>query len=388
MKRKTTGSRVHALEPPVAKERRKQHAMDMRGKFLSIDPQSFLDTFLPINEGSGVPPSIDLKAFEPMEEIDGEREMYLPWVNCVETNNFCPGYKFVAMPDKGDRNDCRTKGRQVPDVGLYLKKDAPVDTPRWSKMALYVEFKSRKEGLKQDPFCDDPRKPFESDAEERESVRGQIIGYAEAMFSHQHRTHVFSLLVLGEHVRFIRWDRSGAIVSQLVHYVEDPEILAHFLWRFSNLAPSQAGFDLTAEEIDEESLEYHLMKSGPNDESLTEKQRQYWQESLDESWSWWKLKVGGCDCSSRASRAQVPRQNMDPKYEARDHVAATERPRYFLVGRPHFKASRLDGRGTRGYIAMDPETKKLHYLKDCWRVTLPGIQKEGDVLRALHDAKV
>ncbi|KZT18489.1 hypothetical protein NEOLEDRAFT_153514, partial [Neolentinus lepideus HHB14362 ss-1] len=342
--------------------------MDMHGKFLSIDPQSFLDTFLPINEGSAVPPSIDLNAFEPMKEIDGEREMYLPWINCVENNNFCPGYKFVATPDKGDRNDCRTKGRQVPDVGLYLKKDAPVDTPQWSKMALYVEFKSRKEGLRQDPFCDDPRKPFESDAEERESVRGQIIGYAEAMLSHQHRTHVFSLLVLGDHVRFIRWDRSGAMVSQLVDYVQDPTMLAHFLWRFSKLAPSQAGFDVTAEEIKKESTEYRLMTSGLNDERLTETQRQYWQKSLDAKWSWWKLKVGGCDCSSRASRTQVPCQNKDPKCEDRNHVTEAERPRYFFVGKPHFTAPGVDGRGTRGYIAMDPDTKKLHYLKDCWRV--------------------
>ncbi|KAI0295048.1 hypothetical protein B0F90DRAFT_1638675, partial [Multifurca ochricompacta] len=40
------------------------------------------------------------------------------------------------------------------------------------------------------------------------------------------------------------------------------------------------------------------------------------------------------------------------------------------------------------YIAYDVATTNLVYLKDFWRTDLPGIQKEGDVYRELHDAQV
>ncbi|KAI0752279.1 hypothetical protein BC629DRAFT_1256541, partial [Irpex lacteus] len=52
--------------------------------------------------------------------------------------------------------------------------------------------------------------------------RGRLASYAEQTFSHQHRTHLFQLLVLGNEIRFIRWDRAGASVSGKFNYVEDP----------------------------------------------------------------------------------------------------------------------------------------------------------------------
>ncbi len=45
-------------------------------------------------------------------------------------------------------------------------------------------------------------------------------------------------------------------------------------------------------------------------------------------------------------------------------------------------------RCTFGYIDYDVATSKLVYLKDFWRPDLPGIQKEGDLHRRLHDTKV
>jgi hypothetical protein len=48
----------------------------------------------------------------------------------------------------------------------------------------------------------------------------------------------------------------------------------------------------------------------------------------------------------------------------------------------------LFGRSTFGYIAYNVATSNLVYLKDFWRTDLPGIQKEGDVYRELHEAEV
>jgi len=40
---------------------------------------------------------------------------------------------------------------------------------------------------------------------------GQITAYATMLLGNQHRTHAFSVLVIQDYARLIRWDRGGAI---------------------------------------------------------------------------------------------------------------------------------------------------------------------------------
>ncbi|TFK45228.1 hypothetical protein OE88DRAFT_1689281 [Heliocybe sulcata] len=324
-----------------------------------------------------------------METIQTERGMYTPWIQVVHESNFCSGYKFVATPHKGDPQDYRGRGRQVPDVGLYPELQAPQDgATRWSNMRVFVEFKGMKVARQVDGFCDDPTEAFERLGEKPTQTRGQAIGYSEAMLAHQQRTHIFSLQVLGRYARFFRWDKAGAFVSDLVDYVEDPTLLVQFLWRFCKLSDEQQGIDPTAEKIDKPSALYDLMKAGPDPNALTPKQLQYWQDSLREDWPWWKLKVSDCNCVRHVLAPQTAPQSPESLPLGESRPAEKQLVRYFLVAKPHFRALGVTGRGTRGYIAMDPETRRLFYLKDCWRVSLPGIQKEGDVLRALRVAQV
>ncbi|EPQ50667.1 hypothetical protein GLOTRDRAFT_13625, partial [Gloeophyllum trabeum ATCC 11539] len=83
-----------------------------------------------------------------------------------------------------------------------------------------------------DPFEDSVDRPPEPQRIARRDVRGQIINYAAEIFARQHRTHVFSLIILGEYVRLVRWDRSGAVFTERIPYVDEPQHLSEFLWRF------------------------------------------------------------------------------------------------------------------------------------------------------------
>ncbi|CCM06645.1 uncharacterized protein FIBRA_08928 [Fibroporia radiculosa] len=58
--------------------------------------------------------------------------------------------------------------------------------------------------------------------------------------------------------------------------------------------------------------------------------------------------------------------------------------RYYLVGRPHFMAPGMVGRDTHGYVAYDPERDIFMFLKNAWRIDLPGIEKEGEMLALLN----
>ncbi|KAF8599730.1 hypothetical protein BDV93DRAFT_411344, partial [Ceratobasidium sp. AG-I] len=60
---------------------------------------------------------------------------------------------------------------------------------------------------------------------------GHSVYCAAQVLARQHRQHFFSMTMSGPMVRFIRWDRAGAIVSQAFDCANDPDTLWHFLWR-------------------------------------------------------------------------------------------------------------------------------------------------------------
>ena len=115
-------------------------------------------------------------------------------------------------------------------------------------MQLFVELKL---DSTVDPFLDpdDPLQPkvgdfrFERDTSESYKIRGQLASYAAALTGCQFRVHLFSVLICGEYARFIRWDRSGAIVTRRFDYSKQPHVLADFFWRYSHLNDRQRGYD-------------------------------------------------------------------------------------------------------------------------------------------------
>ncbi|KAL4259241.1 Fungal-type protein kinase domain-containing protein [Pleurotus pulmonarius] len=77
--------------------------------------------------------------------------------------------------------------------------------------------------------------PFENDTKQGQSTRGQIASYAGVTMAMQFRTHLFSVLVCGRYARFIRWDRSCAIVTRRFDYTTHPLIIFDFYKRFAQL---------------------------------------------------------------------------------------------------------------------------------------------------------
>jgi hypothetical protein len=95
-----------------------------------------------------------------------------------------------------------------------------------------------------DPFRDpeDPLHPkagdfcFESDSDDAQLVRGQLVSYSAAQAGCQFRVHIFCVLMCGMYAaRFIRWDRDGAVVTRRFNYIKDSHFLAGFFWRYDHL---------------------------------------------------------------------------------------------------------------------------------------------------------
>ncbi|KAL6308492.1 hypothetical protein BKA93DRAFT_516511 [Sparassis latifolia] len=242
----------------------------------------------------------------------------------------------------------------------------------------------------------------EADARRRTAVRGQIISYAKMIFSRQHRCFVFTVLILGDCVRIIRWDHAGAIVTHKFNYMTT-EHLGEFLWRFSHMTDEQQGYDMSAVPVVPGSADYELMSKmampmDPPDPSKGDYARRSFVKSLDlkasnedgpDEWLCWKFTIVpekwrqkgdvstdrpiATDANSDEDRATPP-----------SNVSEMPAARHFLVGKPHFESPGMTGRFTRCYIAVDCEGKKFVFLKDVWRVDLEDIEMEGRILQTLN----
>lgn len=262
------------------------------------------------------------------------------------------------------------------DVGFFRPRFVPTDRrPHWADQVVPVEFKSQ--DTRFDPYDDRPAGKDVS--AERKVVRGQLVDCAEVAFRHQHRTELYMLLILGRRFRFLRWDRSGTIVTPAADYYEDPALLCEMLWRMSLLNDEQLGLDPSARRVLPEMQNYrdmdaaaaprpsdvdHLDRILPDDEDIPEDfvfryVRERFAASLDPKW---------------------PRYRLEVPYGTS--------VRAFLVGKPNFRACGMAGRGTRGYIALDCATGHFMWLKDAWRTLYNSVEKEGIVLEQLSKAGV
>jgi len=179
---------------------------------------------------------------------------------------------------------------------------------------------------------------------------GQLIGYATAHHRSQFRVFSFSVVVIEDTFRLLRWDRSGIIYTESSKLADG--YLFEFLWRFNHLSPVDRGRDPTVCPADNNEAELALpkLRTYPKFENVQ-------TEHLHTILVW-------------------------------DDRSPDDGPRRYITPSAKWATEALIGRATFGYIAFDVERGELVYLKDFWRVDHPEIQKEGDVYLELHEAEV
>ena len=285
-----------------------------------------------------------------------------------KTSRLCPGYTLVDTKDRPDKDEYT---HQRVDACLFNNEEDDFDpddptygesklSPNWDLHRLHIEFK-RDKSL--DAFVDNDES-CEGSSSDSDDTRAQIISYAALVFKYQHRCFLFTLLILGSQARIIRWDRAGAIVTERFDYKSDPEILLEFFDRFSRLDKAGQGYDTTVT-VATEKERAMMIEAAREKLAFRDYSREFFEESLNSARLWWKVPV---------------------------QISATTQ-KYFLVGTPRFYAGGMVGRGTRGYVALNPEyeadkTPKFVWLKDAWRVDHEGIVQEGRILEQLNSCGV
>jgi hypothetical protein len=243
----------------------------------------------------------------------------------------------------------------APDISVYAPDNVPDADAKtdFSKMELFVEFKFAEIS---DPFRD-PLQPraenfrFENDSEVSRLNRGQLCSYTAAHTGSQFRVHTFTLSICGRFARFIRWDRSGATVTQGFDCIKERHILASFFWRYAHLNQNQRGYDASVSPASPEDLqqiqhvEHHLRKDNP---------------------------------AHREFHIIMVPDRDDPKVETP----------FIISFPPKYTARSPFGRATRPMLAFNMETGEVVFLKDYWRADVDGMEKEGEIYRILESSRV
>jgi Fungal protein kinase len=352
---------------------------EMSPYFVGPMPASaFLSEFLPMSK---LPEDVSLPLyekgmFEAVIPKEQEADMYEPLV-CPCTTLFrsrvhfssqvtalthpMSNYRIYNTSNSEERAKTNFPFKIKPDCSVFAKGHSFHGTDS-SAVELLIEFKRQ---CDDDPFIKDPplekssasssdgttpsrpRNPLMKTSQAARLTCGKITAYATSHMSAQYRTHAFSILICSDYARLIRWDRSGAIVTDPILYNEAPELFDFFI-RFNHSPPEVRGLDTTV----------RLAKSKDTRDAVK--------------------------AVKELEKSQVPLVVVSiPNPAAGDSL-----PYEYVVASPIPSPWIPVGRWTRTSIGYDIQREKQILLKDSWRLVIDGVLKEGDVYSRFKAHKV
>ena len=182
-------------------------------------------------------------------------------------NNVIPGFKIINTSNHPDHQSRRGK-KVKPDPSMYREEvNTEARVTQFENLELHFEFKvDTLSDLLKDPPANLQEKEahqfvISNKSQKRKECLGQLASYATEWCTRQHRRFAFSIFIGDPYVRFIRWDRAGAMVSKMFDYRVNGQPLVDFLWRFTHLSPVQRGIDDTVQLANPEETElakHHL----------------------------------------------------------------------------------------------------------------------------------
>ncbi|GJE92077.1 hypothetical protein PsYK624_082300 [Phanerochaete sordida] len=364
----------------------------------AMPPRQFITRFMAPRRVLPPAPSSDFTQICNAESLEDAQHAF---ICAVEDSHLCPSLRFyipklkqhqIEVPDEHSEDQgvgavaivpphlslaaCNTNGR-----GNWPREDLS-QYHDFASSSLEVQISLDKD---QDSFLDVDEHPLESDDDsvagptsdtvasfegntaEVELVRERLLKSAHALFSRQHRTFLFQVVICDECACFILYDRAGAVVTQHFDYIQNPDILADFLWRFSYMDDLERGSDPSA--IPATPSEAALLTDAIHDLLDT------FQHSIDEQEA--PRVIPGAEHSLDPS-------DTYPVHKIRVVDSATGDTTELVVLRPFAGDCSLFGRSTRAYLAYDIKARRLVFFKDTWRANDDCQRAESDILRDLH----
>ncbi|KAG1878998.1 hypothetical protein F4604DRAFT_1923685 [Suillus subluteus] len=304
--------------------------------------EDFLQEFLPTSQIPNYDASSFTSGFAPglfnstLSAVD-EQHAYQPFASVSTSINtmrsFAPQLSFIDSHNSADMVNCSSFTFNVkPDVCVYA--DATSRSTDISTAEIVIEFKW---GYSHDAFREDSDNIISSTDNGMDTL-GQITSYAAAQLGAQYRSHAFSVLIVRDRARIIRWDREGAIVTSVINYNTEPH-LADFFHRYAQASPELRGVDTSVSPANAEEAALARLRL-----------------KLPDSTRMFKVSIPVVDGSGMLT---------------------------LIIPQPVAYGIPPVGRGTRTCPAYDILNDKVVMFKDSWRVTLPDVLPEGETYKLL-----
>ncbi|KAI0310403.1 hypothetical protein OF83DRAFT_1178581 [Amylostereum chailletii] len=266
-------------------------------------------------------------------------------IQTIESANVCQRLRFEAPSP--------SSYKPSPQIIASIPNAESSTATHPSYPALFIDTLSLDDDPFLDPELDDERPrskvPFQRGSRKRVMNRRQLTSMARQLFEEYPRIFLFSILIIEDKARLIRWDHSGVVVTERFDWLVEDSPLAMFLRLFDASTPEQRGLDPTV--------------SFPTPEEAIRAQAVFERSVVD-----------ACP------------DNLLCKFAVTDEV--TGETRHLVAGRPQASGRSLAGRATSGYVAVDLQDDSLVWLKDSWRLDIKTAFKEADIYRRLSDANV
>ncbi|KAH9000864.1 hypothetical protein EDB86DRAFT_2827764 [Lactarius hatsudake] len=357
LRKEASNAGPHSSTPAKsrASSRYKNMAFDACEKFVGPMPvELFLSEFVP--EAPNTRPTAAITfAHKTVSQNENEFASIATLIQLIEDAGLCPNLKFfntthciaanlkpdIAIYSGTDRND----------PGTHFRSQRSLD---WTAVDLWIENKNEKDDVFRDLEEMGREATKKSDLKSHirwtkgaYRVSGQLIAYTSAIHRSQFRVFSFSVVLFGNTGRLLRWDRSGVIYTEPFNWYTQPDTLFEFLWRLNFLSDVKRGYDTTVTSVADDEAEAALSKL-----------RTY------------------------QGLKNVAKADLH-KLLVRDDHTLNSQIKYFIAPSAVWDSEALFGRSTFGYIAYDPETTNLVYLKDFWRTDRDGIKRRVTCIRTM-----
>ncbi|KAI0785644.1 hypothetical protein C8Q75DRAFT_324340 [Abortiporus biennis] len=203
-------------------------------------------------------------------------------------------------------------------------------------------------------------------------ARGQIGEHAAAIMERQHRTHSFSVVTIGNKVRFLRWDRSSVIVTEPIAFNEDFAKFIKFFYRFARMLPEDQGKDASILEADEKDLKRLYEFQANKVPRLVPNHQECFEDAFVKNKDQFPV------VKVHLERI-LPASHDQPLQHPSDDVLR------LLIGAPSTNSYSQFGRCTKGFIAFDLDERRLKCIKDCWRYDENTYHPELEVYKRLRE---
>ncbi|EED78691.1 predicted protein [Postia placenta Mad-698-R] len=226
---------------------------------------------------------------------------------------------------------------------------------------------------------------FLPQADEAIKSRGQLSDYAMHLMRSQPRQFCFMVVVAGCYARIMRWDRSGAIVSEAFEFVEDPSTMVTFLYNYMTMTQEERGFDMSVVEAsDDDKKEMIAWKDRMvQDKELSDYHTERFKEAMETKWPIYKVTIPREDLISAAELEPKADEAGAPKDSSQSGSDIHTEDLTLLIGKPLSMSNSPTGRSTIGYVAFDMRGKRLVFLRDSWPLDSPLRKTERTVYKDL-----